>query len=477
MIAAVISLLWLVLFGAWFTVGRSLGHTVRDHHARRALLLVAFFLSSGLAVAPASAQIDGGEIPRLPQASPDALPDTVQVRRVTLAEALSMATDASPALALARADVAEARGLARQAGARPNPTVTGEVIPLAPLGGGSFDVEASAGASLLLERPSVREARVEAATVAVRAAEARVRADSVRLATEVMSAYVSAALAGDRIAALAEVTAVVREAVRAATYRYDEGELSGFDLRRLRVEQARYEMALADAELDADLARRQLTALVLPAPDLAEGVQVVPAEELDGSPPLTTLAASLAAAARPEVFVAQAELEAALAAVEAVRLGARPSPTVSAGITRQAGGGVGPTVGVSLPLLRYDRREGDIQAAQARVEAARARLTLAERAVEADVRRAFEVYDARRQRAALLQSGLLNGADDLLQIARVAYGLDEISLVELLDATDAYREARVAVIDADAAAALAYLDLRRATGGALIDLTLTPRTP
>ena len=62
----------------------------------------------------------------------------------------------------------------------------------------------------------------------------------------------------------------------------------------------------------------------------------------------------------------------------------------------------------------------------------------------------------------------------LLRIARVAYGLDEITLVELLDATDAYREARVAVAEAEAAAALAYLDLRRATGGTLPPLTLTP---
>lgn len=475
MLVAALALLWLALLWAWIVVGRGLGRAsgAAPERARRLLPLLVVLAGPS---APAAAQTVGAEIPRLPQATPDPTGAPADsIRHVTLSEALAMAPEASPALALARADVAEARGLERQARARPNPIVSGEVIPLAPLGGGPFDVEASAGVSLLLERPSAREARVEAAAVAVRAAESRARADSLRLAADVTSAYVRAVLATERIGALEEVAAVVREAVRAATHRYAEGELSGFDLRRLRVEQARYEMALADAELDGDLARRQLTALVLPSSDLVDGVQVAPAEEVGDAPPLTTLAASLAAAARPEVLVARTELEAALASVEAVRLGARPSPTVSAGITRQAGGGAGPTVGVSLPLRRYDRREGDIQAAQARVEAARARLALAERAVEADVRRAFEVYDARRQRAALLQSGLLSGADDLLQIARVAYGLDEISLVELLDATDAYREARVAVIDADAAAALAYIDLRRATGGALSPLTL--RTP
>ena len=115
------------------------------------------------------------------------------------------------------------------------------------------------------------------------------------------------------------------------------------------------------------------------------------------------------------------------------------------------GPGLPPAEPFPIPVHSGDVRV-DVQAALARVEGARARLALAERAVQADVRRAFEAFDARRQRAALLRGGLLDGADDLLRIARVAYGLDEISLVELLDATDAYREARVAVAAAEAAA-------------------------
>jgi cobalt-zinc-cadmium efflux system outer membrane protein len=474
-IATALVLVWLALLGAWAAVGRSLGPRPAAG-ARRVLPLVVATVASAATAQPVdSLAVDSVAVEL---AVPPPVPvDPAGVRRVTLAEALALAAETSPALALARADVAEAEGRALQTTLRPNPTVSGELIPLAPLGGGPFDVEATVGASLYLERPSLREARLDAATGATRAAEARVEAEALRLRADVARAYVEAAVAEARTATLAEVAAVVREAVRSAEFRYAEGELSGFSLRRLRVEQARYETALAEAALDGALARRQLSALALSPEALADGAVLAPAETLTGPAPSVLVTDALAAAARPEVLAARAELEAALAGVEAVRLGARPAPTVSAGLTRQPGGGVGPAVGVSLPLALYDRREGDVQAALARVEGARARLALAERAVQADVRRAFEAFDARRQRAALLRGGLLDGADDLLRIARVAYGLDEISLVELLDATDAYREARVAVAAAEAAAALAYLDLRRAAGGALPALTLTPRTP
>ena len=162
-------------------------------------------------------------------------------------------------------------------------------------------------------------------------------------------------------------------------------------------------------------------------------------------------------------------MEAAQAALELVRVERRPSPTITAGVQRQQGGLFGPTFGVSLPLPVFDRNEGRILAEEAALGEAETRLALTKRQVEADVRRAYEAYASLGRRVALVRGDLLTGTDDLLATARVAYGEGALSLVELLDAADAYREARVVSSELLADYTAAYYDLLYAAGG-----TLTP---
>jgi cobalt-zinc-cadmium efflux system outer membrane protein len=457
-IPALLVLLWLAALVAWVVVGRGLGRGRRkpgpasDHS--RGVLAVAILATASLAGAPAGAQ-----------------PIEPDVRRVTLEEALGLFAANNLELRLARAEAAEAVGLSVQARAYPNPILDGSADPLF---GDGFDVELGASVSQRIEWGDVRRARVGAAEGLVRAAYARTRADSLRLAAEVVRAYVEAAAAEERRGRLGDVTEVVRTATRAASLRYDEGDLSGFDLRRLRVEQARYETGIELAALDAASARRRLALLILPEDALQTGAEVGPATGLDALPPEVLLADALASAARsrPEVDVARAEAEAARASCELARAERRPSPTFTAGVQRQQGGLFGPTFGVSLPLAVLDRGVGRIQAEEAALAQAETRLALAERQVEADVRRAYEAYASLARRVALVRGDLLTGTEDLLATARVAYDEGELSLVELLDAADAYREARVVSAELLADYTAAYYDLSYAAGG-----TLTPSTP
>jgi len=459
--------LWFALLVAWASVGRSLGHVAfarraasgpdgRRRSARRGLALV--LLAAG-AAAPTWGQ----------EGQPD-------LRRVTLDEALVLFAEHNLGLRLARAEAAEVAGLAVQARAYPNPVLGGSFDPLFGAGDADgFHYETAATLSQRIEWGDLRGARVASAEGLVRAARARARADSLRLAFDVVRAYVAAAAAEERAVRLVEVTEVVRAAAAAAEERYGEGDLAGFDLRRLRVEQARYETALELDALDAAAARRRLALLVLPDDALEVGVEVAPATGLDALPPDVPLADALAAAVRdrPEADVARAEVEAARAALAAAGLERRPSPTVSAGVQRQQGGLYGPTLGLSLPLPVFDRNAGQIAAERARLVQAETRLALAEREVTADVRRAYETYASLGRRVALVRGGLLAGTEGLLAAARVAYGEGALSLVELLDAADAHREARVVATDLLADYTTAYYDLLRSAGGTLA----TPLTP
>jgi len=142
-----------------------------------------------------------------------------------------------------------------------------------------------------------------------------------------------------------------------------------------------------------------------------------------------------------------------------------PDVTVTGGYKRQSDGFDGFFLGASLPVPVFDQRDGDVEAAEARVRTATTQLALTQRTVANDVRRTFSTYLSVSKRVALIRDQLLSGLDDLLRIARVSYGEGEMSLLELLDAADAYRESQIAISDLTSEIWVRYYDLERAIGG------------
>ncbi len=298
------------------------------------------------------------------------------------------------------------------------------------------------------------------------AARARVEADSLRLAFEVIRTYIEAVSEEERQAVLREVTDVIRQAETSWTTQHAEGEVSGYDLRRMRVERARYENVLALAELDNQAARRRLALLIFPEGDVKE---VAPADRLRGTPAVLTLENLLprARANRPEVAAALAETQASQAAMDRAHRERRPAPTLMAGFKRQSDGFQGVFLGATVGLPLFNRNLGLIQAETARLRAAEMRQILAMRQVENEVRQTYASYASLRTRATLIQEDLLAETGDLLQIALTSYGEGEMTLVELLDAASAHRDAQLTSIDLRAALWTSYYDLLRAAGGPL----------
>ncbi len=385
-----------------------------------------------------------------------------EVRRVTLDEALQLFGENNLELRLARASAAEARGLTRQAGAYPNPVavVTHEALSA---DGVSYS-ESYFNLTQRLEWPWQRSARVAAAAQTAVAAQARLAADSVRLAFEVKRAYVKAARTEELLKTIHLVAAVFRRAEASGTIQFAEGDISGYALRRLRLERARYENMLGSVQLELHVARRHLSTLILPE---AEGAEVAPEAAPTGEPPQVDVTNVLAAAQarRAEILVALAEADAARAELRLDRRERLPDPTLTGGYKRQSDGLSGAFLGFALPLPLFNRGGGQIQAAAARVTAAESRLALAQRHIENDVRTTDERYASLAARVELFRRELLSGVDDLLDIAQVSYAEGEMTLLELLDATEAFREARVTAAELLADYWVSYYDLERAAGG------------
>lgn len=408
-------------------------------------------------------------------------PSAAEVRRITLEEALRRYRANNLTLEVARAEAAEAQGLLRQEAAYANPSLGVTHEPL--YRDGESINETYVNVSQRLVWPGRRAAEVEAAEGQLAAARARGMADSLQGGFEVARAYVEAAAAEERAEALQVVAEVFAASEGRGERRLEAGDFAGYSLRRVRVERARYENDRVRARLDMQEARQDLALLITSEEGGEAGTEefltaVAPTTPLDRAPEALTLEAMLEAARarRPQLRAARAEVEAARAARRAARLARIPDPTLTAGYKRQSDGFQGVFLGASIPIPLFNRGRGTIEAQAARLQAAEARLALMQRRVDSDVRTAYARYAALRSRLGQLREDLspraadLGTAGTLLEAAQVSYGENEMSLVELLDAATAFREARLVTTDLLADTWTSYFDVKRAAG-------LAPTTP
>ena len=384
------------------------------------------------------------------------------VRRVSLAAALEAFAENSLALRISRSEAAETAGAARQSRAWFNPSLSARRDDLDRNGDEDW------GENLLLfqplEWPGRTAARYRAAAHTIEASTARFRSDSTRLAFEVREAWALAWFAEAAELTARQAVAVIQEVAEDAEIRLEEGDISAYETRRLRLERVQAEQDVAEAELRSRDARRRLAALTFPGAGIEE---VGPSVGLEGLPPPVTRDAALGAMfERPDLEAAARDLDAAQAELAVAKSGWMPDPTVSMGYRRQEGGFQGLSLGVDLPLPLFDRGGGDRQVADARSAAAAHRLDLRRRLAENDLLTASDRYASSRARLEAAADGLLADAEALLASATAAYGENEMSLLELLDAARAFRSGRLSALSMRSAAWIDYWDLLRAMGRA-----------
>lgn len=394
--------------------------------------------------------------------APPALQGQDGVPRVTLEEALDAFAANSPALRIARAEAAEIAGRARQSRSYANPAISLLREDLSYSGEDYW--ETTAGLMQRIEWPGRTAARGVAARHAITGAGARFRADSLQLVFAVREAYVGAWLAEEAERTIGQAAEMIQVVTRAAEQRLEAGDISGYETRRLRLGRIQAEKDEGDAELGTRAARRLLASLVLPEVSLHE---LGPADAIVGIPPAIASGAALdALSRRPDLEAAARELDAASAEHRVANLGWVPDPTLNLAYKEHADGFKGATVGVDLPLPIFNRAGGARDEAAARESAALSSLDLLRRRAELDLVDASDRYSVARERLEGTGEGIMAEAEVLLSAARVAYDEGEMTLVEFLDATGAFRDARLSALILRAEAWLAYYNLLRAMGGA-----------
>ena len=399
-----------------------------------ALLLSALLLSAVLPPAAAAGQAppEPGAVMRVPA-------------RLTLDEALRLAESRSPALAEARARTAVAETEALGASKRPNPSLDLESrgYPLFESNRPGFwdNQELTIAIDQDFEPGDRRRWRTEAAQLGAQASAAGSLDALRRLRLDVQRAYAAVVLASadrDSAAATLDDVAKVLSINRA---RYDQGELSGVELRRLQVEHHRF----ADDALVADLvlrnARSRLLALLDVRPldqpfeaadALLEAVPSTADEPLPAPASLSERADLKALRLEEQRVETDAKLQ------HALRI---PPFSLGGGYQRDFGTNA-IVVRATIPLALSNRNEAGRARAVAERSLAASRSSLASAAAELEVQLARNAVESSRVRAATIASEYVKNAREARDIVLAAYGAGAATLIDYLDAQRALRDAQ-----------------------------------
>ncbi len=359
------------------------------------------------------------------------------------------------------AEVDRAEGLALQARARPNPTVsvmTENIAGQSPYRG--FDrSENTLQINQPIELGGKRSARIAAGKSGVDAALARTRDGRLIYAYDLALAYGAAEIADRRIELAEDEVEEAETDMRAAKSLVGAGKEA-----RLRSLQAETEVNSLQAEVDTAKAQRvgayaRLSALAGQSTafaDLAEPL-LSRFEPKTGYGPVDPLQTA-------PYLAAKAEKEAAESRLKAARRQAIPDVTASFGVRRLEIDKANALIaGLSVPLPLFDRNRGNIDAAEADVRAAAARDSATLLNVQAEIAASLALNEAADARVTASERTLAT-ANETYRLARIAYEAGKSPLIELLNARHGLGVARGVVLDAATARLEARARLARLQG-------------
>ncbi len=388
---------------------------------------------------------------------------------LTLAQALAYFRANSPALGAARSHFSAVQAGEVTARLRPNPFFSSANEDFRVFNPSTLDPtnaqEFTDSVNFTLERGGKRPARISSARWTTTVAGHSFRDVQRTLELQLKSVFVSALQAKAVLKLAQDNFADYQKTLEANQYRLQAGDISQTDFDRIKLEEARFNSDLLNAELGLAQARAQLAALLgLP-----------PSAVLDVSgtiePPALTLdLADLqqrALANRPDYLAARDGVNKAQADYRLAVANGATDLNLAPEYKRN---GPDNTMGLTLqfPLRVFDRNQGEKLRTDRELTSSRYNENAARVQTLADVTQAFEVYRTARSLANLYTADYLVRARDVRDRMRFSYEHGATSLLDFLDSLRSYRDIELASVNASAQVWLAIHQLSAATATELV---------
>lgn len=441
---------------AWLRATPSLG-----------LAMCAFAIAS-----PAASQVSTPATPRVgspttpapvgppaPTPAPGNLPVLVPRQgplpaNLTLEQALEEAEARSPAVIAARAAVQASEARIRQAGFRTNPELSVEVENFAGTGdlSGLRGTETTVALNQRLDLSGRRRARVAVAQAELAAQQLRLDIARADLAQAVRQQFANAVTARERLRLAEANEQRAQELARVTNILVEAGREPPLRALRARSAAAQAAAELASAQAEERASRGTLASLF----GLSTAPEGVTGALLDLQPRTIDPAQSL------DVRLADAERLAAEAALRQEIVARTLDPAVGLGVRHvRELGDFALVAGLSLPLRVFDKNQGNIAAARANILAAEARREGALATATVRVRNAITNVEAAAARVEALERAAVPEAAEALRLSQLSYQSGKATLLEVLDAQNAFASAQAALINARLAQAQATAELGR----------------
>ncbi len=382
-------------------------------------------------------------------------------RAITVEEAIRVAREKAPALALARADEERAQAATLTARQYANPSMIGF--------GGRLDArraDVNEGGVLglalhqPLESPWMRSARSREAGAALASAQAGADATDAEVVARVKRTFSGVLVAQDLQSLATEQLDLLSRVRTAIERKVSVGEGPGLDLARAETEVLNARRDVAQTRVAVTEARLELaTAVGEPGGAALAAEGGLPAFSL---PAREELRAALIER-NPRLAEARREVERARGRLDLERHKRFDGFGLEAGWEREPDNDTF-AVGVRVPMPVWSLRRGQIGEASAEVKRAQALLAGRELALGRELDALYNRYGIAREQVEIIEQGLLEEAGRALRGAEVAYRSGERGILEYLDSQRTLRDIRLDLVRARGEMERAGIEIERLAG-------------
>ncbi len=320
------------------------------------------------------------------------------------------------------------------------------------------------GVTQFLELSNAPGARGHAADLTVLAARADYEALLLQMTLDVQSAMVSAVAARRRVELTKLAVELLDHVATVIDQRVAAGASPRYDSARIAVTQAQAHADYSSARADQARANGELRAAIGPGAGALRGE---PTYSLEGEPalPPPEQLVELLVKRRPDFEAARQRAASARASITA----AKREVWQGMGLSVNGGFGAGPQqvdvgVGLTVALPVIDRGQGSVTAAQQRSAEATAYLDGVVLPARELIYGVHAEVEARRHALERYLARAVASGDEMLVEAQAGYLAGRFSVLELADAYNAWRDARLRAVELAASARQSEIDLARAVG-------------
>jgi len=379
------------------------------------------------------------------------------VTKLALEDALNLALNANPEIAVALREREAIEGIKTQAAVRPNPSISTLMRDTR-----SATRETTLQINQEFELGNKRDARIEAAETLYSKAEAELGNKRSEIHANVIVAFYGVLGAQERLNLAKSSLEIANLALDAASKRVKAGKSSPVEETKSKIAESAAKIELGQATSQLNSSRKLLTALwgnSLPVFDHADGdVTVVPETGA-----LNELSAMLENA--PAVKLAKLEINTREAVTKIERSKSTPNVTISAGIVNNQDLGLNQAlIGLSVPIPVFDRNQGNLQEAISRKYKAEDELIALKNQLGVNLAGQHERLNAARQASESLRTEILPSAQSAFYAANKGFTAGKFNFLDVLDAQRTLVQAKSQYIQALLEAHQAVAEIERILG-------------